>query len=96
MNWILLATIHVYWFLIPKNKRRKCIFRKSCSHFVYDTTKEHGIRQGLTALKFRFNNCRSGFELFKDPVNNKTQMMLPSKLIIDSDEIAERLVINTL
>lgn len=78
--------------MIPKSKRRKCIFRKSCSYFVYDSTKEFGILTGLKALKFRFDNCRSGFELIKNPLDQKTQMILPSKRIIDSEEIADWLI----
>jgi hypothetical protein len=60
---------------------------------VYEITQEQGFLKGLKALKFRFENCRKGFELFKNPTNNRTNMLLPSRMIIEENEIAERLLI---
>jgi uncharacterized protein len=93
MRNLLLFFIRVYWFLIPKHNRRKCIFKKSCSHFVYETTHEKGLKEGLKAFRFRFENCRGGFEMFQNPVTNEVQMLLPSKIIVEGNEIAERLLI---
>lgn len=94
MKYLLLILINCYWFLIPKSKRRKCIFNKSCSKYIYDITKEKGGVEGIKAFRFRFNNCRDGFEIFKNPINDKTQMILPSKLVVESDEIADRFLTN--
>jgi putative component of membrane protein insertase Oxa1/YidC/SpoIIIJ protein YidD len=94
MKYLLLTLINWYWFLIPESKRRRCIFKKSCSNHVYDITKEKGFSEGIRALRFRFENCRAGFEIFTNPVDNKTQVILPSKIIVDSEEIADRIVTN--
>lgn len=92
MKHFFLLMIKLYWLLIPKTKRKKCIFRKSCSHYVFEILEQQGFLSGLKAFRFRYNNCRSGFEIFKNPVTSEMQMLLPSNQIIDRDEIAERLL----
>ena len=57
MKVILLLFIKCYWVVIPKNKRRKCLFKTSCSHYVYQQTKVKGFQAGLRALQFRIQNC---------------------------------------
>ncbi|NHM05691.1 membrane protein insertion efficiency factor YidD [Flavobacterium sp. CYK-4] len=93
MKHFILKFIQLYWLIIPEEKRRKCIFRKSCSKYVYEIAKNEGFIKGVFAFHFRYKNCRSGFELFKDPMNNHTKMLLPSKKVIENDDIAERLLI---
>ncbi|WP_028890434.1 membrane protein insertion efficiency factor YidD [Tenacibaculum ovolyticum] len=92
MKYALIFSIKVYWFLKPKGKAPCCIFRKSCSHYVYEKTINEGFVIGFEALKFRIKNCRQGFELFSNPISNKTQMMLLDKSVIDEHNIAERLL----
>lgn len=94
MKYFILLSIRLYWILIPQSKRRKCIFKKSCSNYVFETTQKEGFIQGLKAFLFRYKNCRGNFAIFKNPVNNQTQMILPSQIIISEEEIAERLVLN--
>jgi putative component of membrane protein insertase Oxa1/YidC/SpoIIIJ protein YidD len=91
MKYLILLTIRFYW-LLPKKERRKCIFRKSCSNYVFEATQERGLLEGLKAFYFRYKNCRGGFEIFKNPITNETQMLLPSKIVISGKEIAERLI----
>lgn len=92
MKLILLLIIRCYWILIPQSKRRKCIFKKSCSHYVFETTQKEGLIKGLKAFHFRYKNCRGNFSIFKNPINNKIQMILPSQLIINREEISDRLI----
>ncbi|WP_422090970.1 membrane protein insertion efficiency factor YidD [Tenacibaculum ovolyticum] len=92
MKCLLLFSIKVYWFLKPKDKNPCCIFRKSCSHYVYDKTKTGGFIIGFKALRFRTKNCKHGFELFINPISKKTEMILPDKSVIDEHNIAERLL----
>jgi len=94
MRFILLIIIKTYWLLIPKSRRRKCIFRKSCSKHVYDVTIKNGGLEGVKALDFRFKNCRSSFEIFKNPMDNKIQMILPNQQIIEEKHIAKHLIQN--
>ena len=92
MKYILLFIVKGYWILKPKNKKPCCIFRKSCSHYIYDKTKKEGFIEGVKALRFRIKNCKYGFELFINPINNKIQMILPNKSIIKEQGIAKRLL----
>jgi putative component of membrane protein insertase Oxa1/YidC/SpoIIIJ protein YidD len=92
MKYLILFAIRLYWNCIPKRKRKKCIFKKSCSNYVFETTKEKGFFEGLKAFRFRYINCRGNFEIFKNPLTNETQMLLPSRAVISSKEIAERLI----
>lgn len=92
MKYFLLNMIRAYWLLIPKSSRRKCIFHTSCSKFVYNKTQEHGIKRGLIALKFRFKNCRQGFDVFNDFETGETKMMLKSGQLVNENEIARRLL----
>ncbi|QTE22675.1 membrane protein insertion efficiency factor YidD [Polaribacter cellanae] len=92
MKIIILNLIKLYWFFKPKKKSAKCIFRKNCSNYIYDKTFNEGFISGIKALKFRINNCKYGFELFVNPTDNKTYMILPNKDVINEKEIAERLL----
>lgn len=94
MKYLLLLIVKTYWFLIPKSKRKKCIFKKSCSKYVYDITLKKGGIEGLKALTFRIKNCRNNFEIFKNPFNEKIQMILPNQQIIDKEHISNHLIQN--
>ncbi|MFD2962507.1 MULTISPECIES: membrane protein insertion efficiency factor YidD [Olivibacter] len=60
-RFLLLIPIKVYWLLVPKSKRRCCIFHESCSKHVFRITKEDGLIHGLKALKQRYKSCRAGY-----------------------------------
>ncbi len=61
MKVLVLILIRAYWFLIPESKRRKCLFKVSCSNYVFQKTKREGLISGLRALMFRVNNCNSNY-----------------------------------
>nr|WP_291871051.1 membrane protein insertion efficiency factor YidD [Maribacter sp.] len=92
MKIFLLIGIKIYWLLMPKSKRKKCIFRTSCSNYVFKITAKGGLWKGLKALKFRYVNCRHGYQLFKNPINNKIHLILPNREVINEENIAERLL----
>ena len=91
MKYLLLNIIQFYWILIPKSSRRKCIFEKSCSHYVFEQTKANGLKVGLKELKFRFKNCQPQYDIFTDFKTGKKKMILKTGIIIDEQQIAERL-----
>ncbi|WP_051200298.1 membrane protein insertion efficiency factor YidD [Flavobacterium subsaxonicum] len=93
MRHLLLVIIKFYWLAIPKNKRRNCLFKKSCSHFVFEVTAQHGLVKGLQALQYRFKNCRPGAALFINPVTGQTEMILPGHNIISQQDIAQHLLL---
>lgn len=90
MKWLLLLVIKLYWALLRRWGRRQCIFRLSCSRYVYGVTEREGLYRGLLALHFRFCNCRDGFQVFDDPVNGGRRMVLPEGLLLGEEEMAER------
>ena len=89
MKFILLSVIKIYWYSVPANKRRKCIFNKSCSNHVYETIIQKGLFYGLKELKFRILNCRNEFDIFTDYKTGAKKMILKSGVIIDEEQIAE-------
>ena len=93
-KYLLILPIKIYWFLIPKSKRRKCIFRKSCSRYVFDKTINEGLISGLKALKYRYSNCRSGFQIFENPFTKQIQIILPNNCVLEEYEISERFIHN--
>ena len=82
----------MYWLLIPEPKRGRCIFKKSCSHYVFEIEKQVGFSKGIKAFYFRYKNCRSNFDIFQNANTNQIQMLLPTKIIVGCDEIADRLL----
>ena len=93
MKYLILLIIRLYWFSKSKHCKPKCLFRKSCSHYVYEITQEQGFLKGLKAFLFRYRNCRGHIQIFKNPISNKTNMSLPSRIVIEEEEIANRLLI---
>ena len=93
MKYFLLLIIKFYWFAIPKNKRRNCLFKKSCSHFVFETTAQYGLVRGLQALQYRIKNCRPGASLFINPLTGKREMLLLCQDIIAEHDIADHLLL---
>jgi len=93
-KYLLILPIKFYWLLIPKSKRRKCIFRKSCSRYVFDKTINEGIISGLKALKYRYRNCRGGFQIFENPITQQIQIILPNNCILEEYEISESFIHN--
>ncbi|MEZ4853760.1 membrane protein insertion efficiency factor YidD [Flavobacterium sp.] len=94
MKYSLILIVKLYWFLIPKNKRRKCIFKESCSKFVYEETSKNGFNSGIKAFLYRYNTCRAGFEIYTNPISGEQEMLLLNGEIIRNKEIAERLLTN--
>jgi putative component of membrane protein insertase Oxa1/YidC/SpoIIIJ protein YidD len=66
MKYLLLFSIRVYW-LLPGSWRRSCIFKCSCSHYVYQETKKNGFINGIRAFRRRFHQCRPGYGIVAAP-----------------------------
>lgn len=90
MRLILLVIIKFYWKFIPKNKRRTCLFKESCSQYVYKTTIEHGFFKGTTALWNRQKVCRAGYCVYQ--TNNGFEMKLIDGSIISEKEISAKIL----
>lgn len=69
MSYLLKCIIRIYWLVIPKHKRKACIFSESCSQYVFRITNEQGFVQGLVAFSERFKQCRHGYIIYKNATN---------------------------
>jgi putative component of membrane protein insertase Oxa1/YidC/SpoIIIJ protein YidD len=89
MRYPLLFLIRMYW-LWPKTRRRQCLFRQSCSHFVYDTASKKGFVQGVRALYARFRRCTGSYELVK--TDGRFYLHHPVGMFTDEEDISRRLL----
>ncbi len=85
MKHLLLIIIRFYWKYIPESKRRKCLFKTSCSNHVYKITKEKGLLIGLRAMIFRINNCNSNYNIIE--INNRNILITKTYNVFDESEI---------
>ncbi len=92
MKYSLLFVIRLYWWLIPTGKRRSCIYRKSCSRYVYDVTDDKGLLAGLRALTNRVNTCRPNHEIIYLDKEHTLLIKLANGTILQQDEISESIV----
>ncbi len=89
MRVILLGFIKTYWFLVPPKKRNRCLFKKSCSNYVFNISKEQGMLKGVKALLFRWKHCRPGYYI----INGEDGKLLISARneVFDKNEIDKRI-----
>lgn len=55
--------VRFYWQWWPHRWKRSCLFRESCSQFVYRVAGESGSLAGLGAFWYRVRTCRPGYHL---------------------------------
>jgi putative component of membrane protein insertase Oxa1/YidC/SpoIIIJ protein YidD len=79
----------MYWSIIPSYRRRQCIFKTSCSHYVFEQTLELGFKAGLKALQYRYRNCRGGYICYLNPITGRPEMELVSGEVIFEEHIAK-------
>lgn len=60
MRYSLLILIRLYW-LVPGKYKPKCIFKESCSRYVYRITKTKGFKAGVLAIRERKQKCKKGY-----------------------------------
>lgn len=64
MKHLLLLAIRIYW-KIPTKWHQRCIFRETCSHYVYRIASRQGFRAGMKALRQRNELCRPGYVVYR-------------------------------
>lgn len=90
MKWIFLVVIKLYWVVIPEKKRRSCLFKETCSRYVYRHTIEGGFFKGIIALRQRLKKCRKGYQLYSSL--DGFEMELIDGSIIEENEISPKLL----
>ncbi|NAS31989.1 membrane protein insertion efficiency factor YidD [Flavobacteriaceae bacterium R38] len=88
MKYSLLIAIKMYWFLIPESKRRKCIFKESCSQIVYKTLIQKGVWKGIQALKFRMKHCKPGYHVIN--IDGEQLLISINNTVFKEKEINKR------
>lgn len=64
MRYLLMFAIRIYW-RIPTKLHNKCLFKETCSHYVYRIAKHQGFKAAFKALKERDELCRPGYVVYK-------------------------------
>lgn len=90
MRYPLLWVIKAYWYIIPEENRRRCLFKKSCSQYVFETTAQKGFFRGMKALLYRHKHCRPGYYV----IHGKEEKLLISakNKVFGSKEISPQLL----
>ncbi len=91
---LFLILIKLYWFLIPPSKRRKCIFKESCSKHVYRKLEEGGFKNGLNAFFKRYYQCRPGYKVFYNSTTTDLEIELSDNTIVQLSDMREDVFIN--
>jgi len=85
MKIFLLLVIKIYWVLIPKSKRRRCLFKTTCSNYVYNKTKSKGLISGIKALRFRIENCNTNYHIIN--INNEKVLISAAQIIFRARQL---------
>ncbi len=91
---ILLFSIKIYWFLVPESRRRKCLFKTSCSHYVYQQIKEKGTQEGLRALLFRIQNCNTNYQIIE--IGDEKILITKTNKVFPEKELSEFILGNVI
>lgn len=92
MKLLILAVIKCYWKLIPEHKRRTCIYRVSCSKYIYSVTSEKGFLAGLHALRLRVRTCRPNYSWTIDNNTKILNLCMCDGTIIKEEMISKNLI----
>jgi uncharacterized protein len=55
--WLAKKSIEHYWNTVPEDKRKICIYRITCSKFVYNKFNNNGFVSGILAYFYRMKSC---------------------------------------
>ncbi|MCG3154193.1 MAG: hypothetical protein DKINENOH_00787 [bacterium] len=61
MQRLILCSIRLYRRVIPAERRRRCLFRESCSQHIERIAREQGGLAALKAFLARARRCRPGY-----------------------------------
>jgi putative component of membrane protein insertase Oxa1/YidC/SpoIIIJ protein YidD len=61
--WLAKKSIEYYWNTVPEKKRKICIYRITCSRFVYNEFHNNGFIPGLLAYFYRMKSCNHGYTI---------------------------------
>lgn len=86
MNKLLQLFIRIYW-LIPQSKRRRCLFKESCSHYVYKISAEQGFKKAIEAFNDRRHQCRPNYSFYKTEDETEWVILADASIVKRSETI---------
>ena len=87
LAWACMGIIRMYWGIVPNRVKGRCLFQETCSRYVYRAFDENGFQSGVAAFKYRYNTCRTPFEILTNPDTGKFEMNLCNGDVIPEVEI---------
>ena len=87
---LLLLAIRVYWIAWPAARRRRCLYRESCSRYVHRIAAAEGLGAGLRALRCRVRTCRPGYAIVR--YGEQTWLALADGSFLEVEDVAPRLL----
>jgi len=93
MKYLLLFLIRIYQTLTPKRFRGRCLFKESCSNYVYRIVSQEGLKKGLNALKYRYHNCRPNYYIWED--GGKVFLITAKMDLIDESRINKKVLLRS-
>ena len=61
--WLAKKSIEYYWNTRAENQRKICIYRITCSRYVYNEFENNGLIEGIRAYFYRMKSCNHGYKL---------------------------------
>jgi putative component of membrane protein insertase Oxa1/YidC/SpoIIIJ protein YidD len=89
MRYLLMFAIRIYW-RIPTKLHDKCIFKETCSHYVYRIAEHQGVIPALKAFKERNRQCRPGYVIYRS--KGKFYLKTAEGDVFEEDQISPRLL----
>jgi len=86
MKYSLLFAIKVYQKFLRNHLGKTCLFKETCSNYVYRKTKEEGFVKGLGCLMFRIKNCRPNY--YVTSRNGVILLITNQKEVVTEQEIS--------
>jgi uncharacterized protein len=87
MKYLILFAIRLYW-LLPTRFKPCCLFKESCSHYVYRQLASQGLRPGWRAFRQRYRQCRPGMACYTTP-DGKTWGIMADGSVVAGDLLRE-------
>lgn len=89
MRYLILIGIRLYW-LLPKKFRKKCLYRETCSRYVYRIARKYGFKEGIRALSRRIETCRPKYKIVE--IDDQRIVICSNGKTISKEEMAKWLL----
>ena len=92
MKYLFIIFIKLYWRLFPEKNRRSCLFKESCSKYVFRIVNEDGFFKGISAFCERYKKCRPGYIIRNSKDFKKLELLLVDGSILNESDISDKII----